>query len=230
VIAPPITCALAAADRHTHQGTGGFGRSDTCAVLRRFFEVDRQHIAVAASHALALNGRIDAVVCGGVRALRHRCRRPYAMAPLTQAGEHRQAHDVVPARRPMLSQGNSSVPASVLLISPEPAPMHPWLMLAIAIAAELGATTALKLSDGFTRPGPSTLVVAGYGLSFYLLAQVLRTQEVGIVYAIWSGAGLAIIALIGVVFLGESLTVYKLAGLSAILIGVVLLNLAGGTQ
>lgn len=108
--------------------------------------------------------------------------------------------------------------------------MHPWLMLAIAIAAELGATTALKLSDGFTRPGPSTLVVAGYGLSFYLLAQVLRTQEVGIVYAIWSGAGLAIIALIGVVFLGESLTVYKLAGLSAILIGVVLLNLAGGTQ
>ena len=82
--------------------------------------------------------------------------------------------------------------------------MNPWLMLAIAIAAELGATTALKLSHGFTRLGPSALVVGGYIVAFYMLAQVLKTQEVGIVYVIWSGAGLAIIALIGVVFLGES--------------------------
>lgn len=108
--------------------------------------------------------------------------------------------------------------------------MHPWFMLAIAIAAELGATTALKLSDGFTRAGPSALVVAGYGLSFYMLAQVLKTQEVGIVYAIWSGAGLAIIALIGVLFLGESVSVTKIAGLASILIGVLLLNLAGRTH
>lgn len=108
--------------------------------------------------------------------------------------------------------------------------MHPWFMLAIAIAAELGATTALKLSDGFTRPVPSALVVAGYGLAFYLLAQVLKTQEVGIVYAIWSGAGLAIIALIGVLFMGESVTPYKVAGLVAILTGVVLLNMAERAQ
>lgn len=104
--------------------------------------------------------------------------------------------------------------------------MNPWFMLAIAIAAELGATTALKLSDGFSRPGPSALVVAGYGLSFYMLAQVLKTQEVGIVYAIWSGAGLAIIALIGVVFLNESVSIYKIAGLASILAGVLLLHLA----
>jgi small multidrug resistance pump len=108
--------------------------------------------------------------------------------------------------------------------------MNPWFMLAIAIAAELGATTALKFSDGFTKLAPSALVVVGYGLSFYLLAQVLKTQEVGIVYAIWSGAGLAIIALIGVVFLGESVSLYKIAGLIAILAGVLLLNLAGKAQ
>ena len=105
--------------------------------------------------------------------------------------------------------------------------MHPWLMLAIAIGAELCATTALKFSDGFTKIAPSILVVVGYGVSFYMLAQVLRTQEVGIVYAIWSGAGLAIIAVIGVMFLGESLTIVKVAGLIAIMAGVVLLNLAG---
>ena len=105
--------------------------------------------------------------------------------------------------------------------------MNPWLLLAIAIGAELGATTALKFSDGFTKLGPSVVVAAGYGLSFYLLSIVLRTQEVGIVYAIWSGAGLAIIALIGVVFLGESVSLAKIAGLAAILVGVLLLNLAG---
>lgn len=104
--------------------------------------------------------------------------------------------------------------------------MNPWWMLAIAIGAELGATTALKFSDGFTRLGPSALVVAGYGIAFYMLAQVLKTQEVGIVYAIWSGAGLAMIAVIGVVFLGESVSVTKVAGLAAILAGVLLLNLA----
>jgi len=108
--------------------------------------------------------------------------------------------------------------------------MNAWLMLAIAIAAELGATTALKFSDGFTKLGPSVLVAAGYGLAFYLLAQVLKTQEVGIVYAIWSGAGLAIIALIGVLFLGESVSLAKMAGLTAILAGVVLLNLAAKTS
>jgi small multidrug resistance pump len=108
--------------------------------------------------------------------------------------------------------------------------MNPWLMLAIAIAAELGATTSLKFSKGFTKPVPSVLVVVGYGLAFYLLSQVLKTQEVGIVYAIWSGAGLAIIALIGVVFLGESVTAYKIGGLIAILAGVLLLNLAGNPR
>ncbi|EGJ10116.1 MULTISPECIES: multidrug efflux SMR transporter [Rubrivivax] len=104
--------------------------------------------------------------------------------------------------------------------------MNAWLMLAGAIGAELAATTALKLSAGFTKLAPSAVVVVGYGLSFWLLGQVLKTMEVGIVYAIWSGAGLAIIALIGIAFLGESVSAVKLAGLAAVLVGVVLLNLA----
>ncbi|MCD0418867.1 MAG: multidrug efflux SMR transporter [Rubrivivax sp.] len=104
--------------------------------------------------------------------------------------------------------------------------MNAWLMLAGAIGAELAATTALKLSAGFTKLAPSAVVVVGYGLSFWLLGQVLKTMEVGIVYAIWSGAGLAIIALIGIAFLGESVSLTKLAGLGAVLVGVVLLNLA----
>ena len=108
--------------------------------------------------------------------------------------------------------------------------MHPWLMLAIAIAAELAATTALKLSAGFTRIVPTVVLVIGYLISFYMLSQVLKTQEVGIVYAIWSGAGLAIIALIGVLFFGESVSVYKVAGLLAIFAGVMLLNLAPSTR
>lgn len=108
--------------------------------------------------------------------------------------------------------------------------MNPWVMLSIAIVAELGATTALKFSNGFSKLAPSMLVVIGYGLSFYLLAQVLRTQEVGIVYAIWSGAGLAIIALIGIVFLGESAGIQKMAGLICILAGVILLNLSSNAH
>lgn len=108
--------------------------------------------------------------------------------------------------------------------------MPPWLMLAIAIAAELAATTALKLSEGFTRLAPTVVVGIGYLVSFYMLSQVLKTQEVGIVYAIWSGAGLAIIALIGVIFLGESVSVFKVAGLLAVFAGVMMLSLAPTTR
>lgn len=103
-----------------------------------------------------------------------------------------------------------------------------WIMLGIAIAAEVIATSALKLSNGFTRLWPSVLVVCGYGVSFYLLSQILKTLEVGIVYAVWSGVGLAAVALIGVIWFGETVTLIKVAGLLAIMVGVVLLNLAGG--
>lgn len=103
-----------------------------------------------------------------------------------------------------------------------------WLLLVAAIAAEVMATTALKLSDGFAHKGWTLLVVAGYLTSFALLAQALKLKmEVGIAYAVWAGAGTAAIAVIGALFLQESMNLAKVAGLGLIIGGVVLLNLAG---
>ena len=68
-----------------------------------------------------------------------------------------------------------------------------WALLALAIVAEVIATSALKASDGFSRLWPTVVLVLGYGVSFYCLSIVLRTIPVGIVYAIWSGVGIALI-------------------------------------
>ncbi|MEU7002640.1 multidrug efflux SMR transporter [Nonomuraea sp. NPDC046570] len=106
-----------------------------------------------------------------------------------------------------------------------------WLLLSAAIATEVLATSALKLSNGFTHPGWSTVVAAGYLVSFFLLGQVLKTHlDVGTAYAVWSGAGTAAIALIGAAFLGETLNLAKISGILLIIGGVVVLNLAGGTH
>lgn len=102
-----------------------------------------------------------------------------------------------------------------------------YLLLAGAIAAEVAATTAMKYSEGFSRIGPSLLTLFGYVLSFGLLAQTLKTVSVGTAYAIWAGVGTAAIATIGIVFLGEGMTVAKATGIALIIIGVVVLNLGG---
>jgi small multidrug resistance pump len=102
-----------------------------------------------------------------------------------------------------------------------------FLLLGLAIAAEVAATTAMKYSDGFSRLWPSLLTVLGYVVSFSLLAQTLRTVSVGTAYAIWSGVGTAAIATIGVVFMGEGMTAAKAAGIALIIIGVVVLNMGG---
>ncbi|WP_201325473.1 multidrug efflux SMR transporter, partial [Burkholderia sp. E168m23] len=73
-------------------------------------------------------------------------------------------------------------------------PGYAWL--AIAIVAEVIGTSALRAADGFTRLGPSVLVVAGYGVAFYCLSLTLRTMPVGIIYAVWSGAGIVLITLV----------------------------------
>ncbi|WP_406314422.1 SMR family transporter [Streptosporangium sp. NBC_01639] len=106
-----------------------------------------------------------------------------------------------------------------------------WLILAGAIIAEVLATTALKLSDGFAHKGWALVVVAGYAAAFLLLAQALKLHlEVGTAYAVWAGTGTAVIAAIGVLFLGETLTLAKVAGIALIIGGVLVLNLAGGTH
>lgn len=106
-----------------------------------------------------------------------------------------------------------------------------WLLLAVAIAAEVFATTALKLSDGFAHKGWAVAVVAGYLTAFLLLGRALQLRlEVGVAYAVWSGVGTAAIAVIGMLFLGESLTLAKAGGIALIIGGVVLLNLAGNAH
>ncbi|MFE4669076.1 DMT family transporter [Streptomyces sp. NPDC056716] len=102
-----------------------------------------------------------------------------------------------------------------------------FLLLAGAIAAEIAATTSMKYSHGFTRLWPSVITAVGYLVAFTLLAQTLKTISVGTAYAIWSGAGTAVIALIGAVFLGEGMTLAKAAGIALIIVGVVVLNLGG---
>lgn len=104
--------------------------------------------------------------------------------------------------------------------------MNAWLMLAIAILFELSGTTCLKLSFGFTRLIPSIGVVCFFLGSLALMSQALKTLEVGIVYAIWSGVGTATIALVGVVVFGESVTAIKIAGILMIIGGSILLRIS----
>ena len=106
--------------------------------------------------------------------------------------------------------------------------MH-WLYLGVAILFETIGTTALKASDGFTRLGPSILVVLSYVLSFWLLALVLRIIPVGVAYAIWAGLGVCLIAGIGWLVFGQRLDAPALLGLFLIISGIVVINLFSKT-
>lgn len=99
-----------------------------------------------------------------------------------------------------------------------------YLYLAIAIVAEVIGTSALKAAEGFSQPLPSLLVVAGYGTAFYFLSLVLRTIPIGVAYAIWSGAGVALIALIGWLFYRQALDGGAIAGIALIVAGVVVIH------
>ncbi len=101
------------------------------------------------------------------------------------------------------------------------------LYLALAITSEVIATVALKHAEGFSKPLPIVLVVVGYGVSFWLLALVLKHLSVGTTYAIWSAVGTAAIALIGIAAYGEGASPLKLASLALIIVGVIGLNAAG---
>jgi small multidrug resistance pump len=100
-----------------------------------------------------------------------------------------------------------------------------WVFLSIAIASEVLATSALKATEGFSRPWPSTVVVLGYASAFYFLSLTLRTMPVGVVYAIWSGAGIVLIALIAWLVYGQALDLPAIVGMSLIVAGLVILNL-----
>ncbi|TCK43326.1 small multidrug resistance pump [Paraburkholderia sp. BL8N3] len=99
-----------------------------------------------------------------------------------------------------------------------------YVLLAIAIVAEVVATSALRASDGFTRLIPATVVVVGYGISFYLLSLTLRSIPVGIVYAVWSGAGIVLITLVAALLFKQIPDLPAVLGMGLIVAGVVVLN------
>lgn len=103
--------------------------------------------------------------------------------------------------------------------------MKAWLLLGTAILAEVIATSALKASEGFSRWLPSMAVVIGYGIAFYCLSLTLRHIPIGIAYAVWSGVGTALIALIGVVAYQQKLDLPAMLGIGLIVAGVLVLNL-----
>lgn len=99
-----------------------------------------------------------------------------------------------------------------------------FIYLALAIVAEVIATSALKASEGFTRLWPSVTVVVGYGVAFYLLAIVLRSIPVGIAYAFWAGLGIVLVTLVGIVVYGEKPDLPAILGLAMIVGGVVVIQ------
>ena len=102
--------------------------------------------------------------------------------------------------------------------------MQKWIFLSVAIVSEVIATSALKASEGFSRLWPSLIVAAGYIAAFYFLSLTLKTIPIGVAYAIWSGAGVALIALIAWVFFGQKLDAPAIIGLLLIVAGVIVLN------
>jgi small multidrug resistance pump len=104
-----------------------------------------------------------------------------------------------------------------------------YLYLALAIIAEVVATTFLKISDGFSKPLPSLVTVIGYAIAFYFLSLTLRNLPTGIVYAVWSGVGVVLIATIAWVFQSQRLDAAALCGMGLIVSGVVVINLFSGS-
>jgi small multidrug resistance pump len=104
-----------------------------------------------------------------------------------------------------------------------------YLLLAAAIIAEVTATTALSRSESFTRLIPSIITILGYAISFVLLSFPIRVMPTGIIYAVWSGAGIVLIAAIGWLRFGQKLDTPALVGLAFIITGVVIVNVFSKT-
>lgn len=102
--------------------------------------------------------------------------------------------------------------------------MNNWLLLSIAIVAEVIATSSLKASNGFSKLWPSLVVVVGYGAAFYFLSLTLRTIPVGVAYAVWSGLGIVLVTLIAFLVYGQTLDLAGAIGIGLIISGVLVLN------
>lgn len=104
-----------------------------------------------------------------------------------------------------------------------------YLYLAIAIVAEVVATSALKASEQFTRLVPSLLVVVGYGIAFYFMTLVLRTIPIGITYAVWSGVGIVLVAIVGALLYRQIPDIPAIIGMGLIILGVVVIHVFSKT-
>ncbi|TCB89685.1 QacE family quaternary ammonium compound efflux SMR transporter [Enterobacter quasihormaechei] len=103
--------------------------------------------------------------------------------------------------------------------------MNTYLFLLLSIASEVIATTALKLSDSFTRLWPSVITVMFYIIAFWSLTFPMRTIPTGIIYAVWSGAGIVLISLAGWIIYDQKLDMAALTGIGLIIAGVMVINL-----
>jgi len=103
--------------------------------------------------------------------------------------------------------------------------MNPYIFLGIAIVTEVIATTLLRFSEGFTKLGYTLGSLALYGVSFYMLSQVLSHIPTGIAYAIWSGIGIVLISLAGWLISGQKLDLPAIIGITFICVGVLIINL-----
>lgn len=104
-----------------------------------------------------------------------------------------------------------------------------YVYLALAIIAEVVGTSALKASEEFTQIIPSVVVVAGYGIAFYLLTLVLRTIPVGVTYAIWSGLGIVLVTLVSMVVYKQIPDLPAVIGMGVIIVGVVIIHVFSKT-
>ena len=103
--------------------------------------------------------------------------------------------------------------------------MKTALIFFFAVLSEVTATTALKFSEGFTRLIPSIIVVVGYGLSFYLLSLSLKVIPIGIAYALWSGIGIVLTIIAGMILWREPLDWARVTGIILIIGGILVINL-----
>lgn len=108
--------------------------------------------------------------------------------------------------------------------------MSGYLYLAIAIVAEVIATTALKAVDGFSKPLPLPLVVIGYGIAFWMLSLVMKSIPVGVTYAIWSGLGIVLISIASLLLYDQKLDLAALLGIGLIIAGVLVIQLFSGSS
>ena len=105
-----------------------------------------------------------------------------------------------------------------------------WVLLSIAIFAEIVGTLSLKASDGLSKLWPSLGVLVGYATAFTLMALSLKKLDVGVTYAIWSGVGIVGAAVGGLIFFDQQLSKMTILGMAIIIAGVVVMNLGGATH